>query len=92
MRWSLREETREIFKDNKDVGGCKAAEKQSNTCTDSKVTISADMATFSRDLAQYLALSEDDSTVYVALQEACAVAVFDLDTETITSIKPLQAK
>ena len=42
--------------------------------------------------AQYLALSEDDSTVYVALQEACAVAVFDLDTETITSIKPLQAK
>ena len=50
MRWSLREETREIFKDNKDVGGCKAAEKQSNTCTDSKVTISADMATFSRDL------------------------------------------
>ena len=30
--------------------------------------------------------------MYVALQEACAVAVFDLDTETITSIKPLQAK
>ena len=46
----MRDQTREIFKDNKDVGGCKAAEKQSNTCTDSKVTISADMATFSRDL------------------------------------------
>lgn len=46
----MREETREIFMDNKDVGGCRAVDKQSNTCTDSKVTISADMATFSRDL------------------------------------------
>ena len=49
--------------------------------------------TFSRDLEpEYLALSKDGKTVYVSLQENCAIAIFDLDTEKITDIKPLAVK
>ena len=46
-----------------------------------------------RDLEpEYLALSEDGKTVWVALQEASAIATFDLSTNTFTNVKALKPK
>lgn len=78
VRWSLRPETKTVGF----VGGDKV-----------NIIIEDTQTTFSRDLEpEYLALSADGKTVYVGLQENCAIAIFDLETETIKDIKPLQRK
>lgn len=47
----------------------------------------------SQDLEpEYVAISADSKTAYVTLQENNAIAVVDLDTKTVTSIKPLGFK
>ena len=76
VRWSLRPETRTIFDKNKN-----------------NVVIPESETTFTKDLEpEYLALSADGKTVYVSLQEACAVAIFDLEAMAFKDIKPLQPK
>ena len=76
VRWSLRPETKTVFSEN-----------------DLNVVIADNQATFARDLEpEYLALSEDGKTVWVALQEASAIATFDLSTNTFTNIKALKPK
>lgn len=47
----------------------------------------------SQDLEpEYVAVSDDSTTAYVTLQENNAIAVLDLATKTVTSIKPLGFK
>lgn len=77
VRWSLRPETKDLgFVDN-----------------EKKITIPESMTTFSKDLEpEYLALSGDGKTVYVSMQEACAVAIFDLVDLEFKDIKPLAPK
>lgn len=76
VRWSMRPETKNIFESD-----------------GLSVNIADDMTTFSRDLEpEYLALSKDGRTVYVGLQENCAVAIFDLKDEEWKDIKALQPK
>ena len=77
MRWSLRPETIKAgFYDSK-----------------SEISIPESEATFSKDLEpEYLALSKDGDTVYVGLQEACAIAVFKIDSMKIASIHALKPK
>ena len=41
---------------------------------------------------EYIAFSEDSKTAYVSLQEANAIATFDIETKTFTSIKGLGFK
>jgi len=78
VRWSLRPETKDHWDGN---------------ANDLNVVIADDMVTLARDLEpEYLALSSDGKTVYVGLQEACAIATFDLETNTFTQIKALQPK
>jgi len=77
VRWSLRPETRMIFSKNKN----------------NMVVIPESETTFTKDLEpEYLALSADGKTVYVSLQENCAVAIFDLEAMAFKDIKPLQPK
>ena len=77
VRWSLRPETIKAgFYDSK-----------------SEISIPESEATFSKDLEpEYLALSKDGDTVYVGLQEACAIAVFKIDSMKIASIHALKPK
>lgn len=76
VRWCVRPDTRTIFDKN-----------------EASATIAADMATLDRDLEpEYLALSSDGKKVYVALQEASAIATFDLGTNKFTNVKALAAK
>ena len=78
VRWSLRPETKDHWDGMENPLG---------------VVISEDMVTFARDLEpEYLALSADDKTVYVGLQENCAIATFDLESNRFTRIKALQPK
>lgn len=57
------------------------------------VNSSAAAATPSQDLEpEYIAVSADGSTAWVSLQEANAVAVVDVDTATVTSIRSLGFK
>lgn len=50
-------------------------------------------ATAAQDLEpEYVALSEDGRTAYVTLQENNAVAVVDINTATVTALKPLGFK
>lgn len=41
---------------------------------------------------EYIAISPDGATAFITLQEANAVAILDIDTATITAIKPLGVK
>ena len=78
VRWSLRPDTKDIYDGGENALGA---------------VIADDMVTLARDLEpEYLALSSDGKTVYVGLQEACAIATFDLETNTFTQIKALQPK
>jgi DNA-binding beta-propeller fold protein YncE len=57
------------------------------------VNASAVAATPSQDLEpEYIAVSADGSTAWVTLQEANAIAVVDVDTATVTSIRSLGFK
>ncbi len=50
-------------------------------------------ATVAKDLEpEYIALSDDDQTAYVTCQENNAVAVLDMTTSTITSVRSLGTK
>lgn len=78
VRWSLRPETMAEFEDDKNPAN---------------IEISASDATFSKDLEpEYLALSSDGRTVYVGLQENCAIAIFDLVDKEFKDMKALQPK
>lgn len=78
VRWSLRNETRVVFEDDSNKAN---------------VVIPEAEATFSKDLEpEYLALSSDGRTVYVGLQENCAVAIFDLVDMEFKDIKALKPK
>ena len=78
VRWSLRPETKTAgFQDGNPLN----------------VQIPDSETTFSKDLEpEYLALSADGKTVYAAMQEACAVAIFDLETLQFKDIKALKTK
>ena len=76
VRWCMRPDTKGIWDKNQ-----------------AGATVADDMATFERDLEpEYLALSSDGKTVYVALQENNAIATFDLETNKFTNVKALAAK
>ena len=76
VRWSLRPDTKAVFDKN-----------------ELNAVIADDQTTFARALEpEYLALSEDGKTVWVALQEASAIATFDLNTNQFTQIKALKPK
>jgi hypothetical protein len=78
IRWSLRPETMAEFDGDENP---------------EDIEISASDATFSKDLEpEYLALSSDGRTVYVGLQENCAIAIFDLVDKEFKDIKALQPK
>ncbi|MEL6129735.1 MAG: choice-of-anchor I family protein [Cyanobacteria bacterium J06554_1] len=60
---------------------------------DPEVRIFGPGATPEQDLEpEYIAVAEDGSTAYVALQENNALAILDLETETFTGVKSLGFK
>ena len=63
------------------------------TTLDASIRVFGPNATVAQDFEpEYITVSADSKTAYVALQENNALAIIDLDTETITAIKGLGFK